>query len=155
MYFIDFWVRKMTDFFKSAFGYISGAQGVRDENDFVGQIVELGSQKLRVKRKIAEGTVPHPSTYLMKYCVGILIILSSLGDLHMITVWLWSQFLLWQFLLNYRSFIVICSCVTCQLPLPVEVVVWEAWWTGHHCPGISQSWYATFWEYWDIFLWLL
>ncbi|KAL4236400.1 hypothetical protein ACF0H5_004785 [Mactra antiquata] len=45
----------MTDFFKSALGYISGSSGVRDDNDFVGQIVELGSQKLRVKRKIAEG----------------------------------------------------------------------------------------------------
>lgn len=50
----------MTDFFKSAFGLIGGASGTRDEHDFVGQMVELGSQKLRVKRKIAEGKTPHP-----------------------------------------------------------------------------------------------
>lgn len=45
----------MTDFFKSAFGFIGGGTSARDENDFVGQIIELGNQKLRVKRKIAEG----------------------------------------------------------------------------------------------------
>ncbi|KAL5021014.1 hypothetical protein ScPMuIL_000169 [Solemya velum] len=45
----------MTDFFKSALGsLISGATGQQD-NDFVGQTCELGNQKLRVKRLIAEG----------------------------------------------------------------------------------------------------
>jgi cyclin G-associated kinase len=44
----------MTDFFKSAFGVITGnISGA--ENDFVGQTVELGQQKLRVRRVIAEG----------------------------------------------------------------------------------------------------
>ncbi|XP_060594466.1 cyclin-G-associated kinase-like [Ruditapes philippinarum] len=45
----------MSDFFKSAFGFIGGSAGTRDEHDFVGQYVELGNQKLRVKKKIAEG----------------------------------------------------------------------------------------------------
>ncbi|WAR23455.1 GAK-like protein [Mya arenaria] len=45
----------MSDFFKSALGLISGSTPGREENDFVGQVVELGNQKLRVKRKIAEG----------------------------------------------------------------------------------------------------
>jgi cyclin G-associated kinase len=44
----------MADFFKSALGGIIGGQ-TRDGNEFVGQIVELGNQKLRVKRLIAEG----------------------------------------------------------------------------------------------------
>lgn len=44
----------MADFFKSAFGYLSGGQG-RIDSDFVGQSVELGDQKLRVKKVIAEG----------------------------------------------------------------------------------------------------
>ena len=45
----------MTDFFKSALGIISGGGPGGSENDFVGQIVELGIQKLRVKKVIAEG----------------------------------------------------------------------------------------------------
>ncbi|KAK3612698.1 hypothetical protein CHS0354_042224, partial [Potamilus streckersoni] len=45
----------MSDFLKSAFGYISGSSSGRDENDFVGQIVELDNQKLRVRKVIAEG----------------------------------------------------------------------------------------------------
>jgi len=44
----------MTDFFKSALGYLGTATG--QDNEFVGQSVELGEQKLRVKRVIAEGT---------------------------------------------------------------------------------------------------
>ncbi|KAH9489463.1 hypothetical protein Btru_046281 [Bulinus truncatus] len=47
----------MADFFKSALGGFigSGSGQNREANDFVGQIVELGNQKLRVKRLIAEG----------------------------------------------------------------------------------------------------
>ena len=44
----------MADFFKSAFGYL-GNSGVSQDNDFVGQYVELGDQKLRVRKVIAEG----------------------------------------------------------------------------------------------------
>ncbi|GAB6028806.1 DnaJ (Hsp40), sub C, member 6 [Chamberlinius hualienensis] len=44
----------MTELFRSAFGYLSGAT-TKDDNDFVGQIVEVGSSKLRVKKVIAEG----------------------------------------------------------------------------------------------------
>jgi len=47
----------MSYFLKSALGYLGGAAAaVGQENDFVGQYVELGPQKLRVKRVIAEGT---------------------------------------------------------------------------------------------------
>lgn len=45
----------MTDFFKSALGYISGSGTGGTDNDFVRQQVELGDQKLRVRRVIAEG----------------------------------------------------------------------------------------------------
>lgn len=44
----------MTDLFKSALGYLSG-NSPKDEHEFVGQIVELGNEKLRVKKVIAEG----------------------------------------------------------------------------------------------------
>ena len=44
----------MADFFKSALGYL-GNPGVSQDNDFVGQYVELGDQKLRVKKVLAEG----------------------------------------------------------------------------------------------------
>lgn len=42
--------------FKSAMGYFSssGTNGGSD-NDFVGQVVEIGNIKLRVKKVIAEG----------------------------------------------------------------------------------------------------
>ncbi|XP_067135354.1 cyclin-G-associated kinase isoform X2 [Centruroides vittatus] len=44
----------MTDLFKSALGYLSG-NSPKDEHEFVGQVVELGNEKLRVKKVIAEG----------------------------------------------------------------------------------------------------
>ncbi|GIY30345.1 cyclin-G-associated kinase [Caerostris extrusa] len=44
----------MSDLFKSAFGYFS-SNIPKEEHEFVGQIVELEKQKLRVKRVIAEG----------------------------------------------------------------------------------------------------
>jgi cyclin G-associated kinase len=45
--------------FQSALDFLagpgsSGGAG-RDQNDFVGQVVELGDMKLRIKRVIAEG----------------------------------------------------------------------------------------------------
>lgn len=45
----------MSEILKSAFGYFNaeGTQGA--ENDFVGQFVEIGNVKLKVKRIIAEG----------------------------------------------------------------------------------------------------
>lgn len=44
--------------FKSAIGYFSssGANGGSD-NEFVGQFVEVGNMKLRVKKVIAEGII--------------------------------------------------------------------------------------------------
>ncbi|GFR69406.1 cyclin G-associated kinase, partial [Elysia marginata] len=45
----------MTDFFKSALGGIIGTGQSREGNSFVGELVELGNQKLRVKRLVAEG----------------------------------------------------------------------------------------------------
>lgn len=32
-----------------------GGSNAKEENDFVGQLVEVGSQRLRIKRVIAEG----------------------------------------------------------------------------------------------------
>jgi len=46
----------MSDFLKSALGYLSPS-GSGNDNEFVGQLVELGDIKLRVKRVIAEGEV--------------------------------------------------------------------------------------------------
>lgn len=45
--------------FQSALDFLAGPGGSaaagRDQNDFVGQAVELGDLKLRIKRVIAEG----------------------------------------------------------------------------------------------------
>lgn len=44
--------------FQSALGFLAGTGSgatSRDQNDFVGQVVELGDTKLRIKRVIAEG----------------------------------------------------------------------------------------------------
>lgn len=46
----------MSDLFKSAFGYFSSNSSNGQENELVGQIVEVGNIKLRVKKVIAEGT---------------------------------------------------------------------------------------------------
>lgn len=46
---------KMSDLFKSAMGYFNTGPINVSDNEFVGQIVEVGSVKLRVKRVIAEG----------------------------------------------------------------------------------------------------
>lgn len=51
----------MSDLLKSAMGYFNAgpttapSASTASDNDFVGQIVEVGSIKLRVKRVIAEG----------------------------------------------------------------------------------------------------
>ena len=47
----------MSDLFKSAMGYFNTVPTINasSDNDFVGQIVEVGAVKLRVKRVIAEG----------------------------------------------------------------------------------------------------
>ena len=47
-------ISRMADFLKSALGYL-GSSGISQDNSFVGQYVELGDQKLRVKKVIAEG----------------------------------------------------------------------------------------------------
>ena len=44
----------MTDFFKNALGMF-GPTSAKEENDFLGQLVEVGNQRLRVKKVIAEG----------------------------------------------------------------------------------------------------
>ena len=57
----------MAAFLKSALGEFIGTGGGADGNDFVGQYVELGDQKLRVKRLIAEGkTVFFMDVFLLK-----------------------------------------------------------------------------------------
>ena len=45
----------MSDFLKSAMGYFNSGPNGESDNDFVGQTVEIGSIKLRIKRVIAEG----------------------------------------------------------------------------------------------------
>ncbi|GAB0091933.1 cyclin-G-associated kinase [Sergentomyia squamirostris] len=45
----------MSEFFKSAIGYFNTGTNGGQENEFVGQIVEVGALKLRIKRVIAEG----------------------------------------------------------------------------------------------------
>lgn len=54
--------------FKSAMGYFSsgGANGGSD-NEFVGQFVEIGNMKLRVKKVIAEGELATTKT-LQRTC---------------------------------------------------------------------------------------
>ena len=44
----------MAEFFRSLWGSQPAA---REQNEFVGQILEVGSSKYRVKRLIAEGTI--------------------------------------------------------------------------------------------------
>lgn len=45
----------MSDLLKSAMGYFNTVPTNVSDNEFVGQIVEVGAVKLRVKRVIAEG----------------------------------------------------------------------------------------------------
>lgn len=49
--------------FQSALDFLAGPGSAgaasRDQNDFVGQVVELGDMKLRIKRVIAEGEMVH------------------------------------------------------------------------------------------------
>nr|XP_014282591.1 cyclin-G-associated kinase isoform X2 [Halyomorpha halys] len=45
----------MSDLFKSAFGYFSSSTSTTINNELVGQIVEVGNIKLKVKRVVAEG----------------------------------------------------------------------------------------------------
>lgn len=59
--------------FQSAIDFLagpgSGGAASRDQNDFVGQIVELGDMKLRIKRVIAEGKrVLNLACYLIMLC---------------------------------------------------------------------------------------
>lgn len=42
----------MSDYLRSAFGYLNGGSGT---NEYVGQVLELSNVKLRVNRLIAEG----------------------------------------------------------------------------------------------------
>lgn len=65
--------------FKSAMGYFSsgGANG-SSENDFVGQFVEIGNMKLRVKKVIAEGE-SILDTYVLLFFVVASIVLKGFG----------------------------------------------------------------------------
>ncbi|KAK7866852.1 hypothetical protein R5R35_006024 [Gryllus longicercus] len=45
----------MSDLFKSAMGYFSNSNSCGQDNELVGQVVEVGNSKLRVKKVIAEG----------------------------------------------------------------------------------------------------
>lgn len=48
----------MSDFLKSAMNYFNAGPSVGQDNEFVGQIVEISNVKLRIKRVIAEGEFP-------------------------------------------------------------------------------------------------
>lgn len=43
----------MSDYFKSAFGYLNGTPA--GDNEYVGQILDINGVKLKVNRLIAEG----------------------------------------------------------------------------------------------------
>lgn len=53
----------MGDFLKSAMNYFTPVSTGGAENDFVGNIVEVQSLKLRIKRLIAEGEYTHKNMY--------------------------------------------------------------------------------------------
>jgi cyclin G-associated kinase len=57
----------MTDLFKSAMGYFSSTNSVigGQGNEFVGQNVEVGNVRLRVKKLIAEGMYKNFSFFLL------------------------------------------------------------------------------------------
>lgn len=58
--------------FQSALGFLAGtgsAAASRDQHDFVGQVVELGDTKLRIRRVIAEGEESRASAL----CVAVLV----------------------------------------------------------------------------------
>ncbi len=67
----------MADFLKSALGYL-GSSGISQDNGFVGQYVELGDQKLRVKKVIAEGRC-HTDTVSVSVTVTVSVRLSVTG----------------------------------------------------------------------------
>lgn len=63
--------------FQSALDFLAGpgssGAASRDQNDFVGQVVELGDMKLRIKRVIAEGEVaPGPREMFDSHCTASL-----------------------------------------------------------------------------------
>lgn len=62
----------MSDFLKSAMGYFNPGPNGQSENDFVGQTVEVGSVKLRVKRVIAEGLYMKMVWYIGTFCILML-----------------------------------------------------------------------------------
>lgn len=45
----------MSDLFKSAFEYFSSSNNGQIENNFIGQIVQIGNAQIRAKNVIAEG----------------------------------------------------------------------------------------------------
>lgn len=47
----------MSEFLKSAMGYFQNPTSDNTENSFVGQVVDVGAIRLRVKRIIAEGMI--------------------------------------------------------------------------------------------------
>lgn len=71
----------MSDFFKSALGYFNPGQnggiGGPADDDFVGQIVEVGTVKLHVKRLIAEGNT---ITIIMQRALSCLSLWADISD---------------------------------------------------------------------------
>lgn len=65
----------MSDLFKSAFGYFSSSSTGGQGNELLGQVVEIGNVKLRVKKVIAEGKL----SYLNRISCAILAVCVRLG----------------------------------------------------------------------------
>lgn len=66
----------MSDLFKSAMGYFNTGPINTSDNEFVGQIVEVGSVKLRVKRVIAEGwCIFYATHFAFKKCHCMVLLL--------------------------------------------------------------------------------
>lgn len=64
----------MSDLFKSAFGYFSSSSAGGQGNELLGQVVEIGNVKLRVKKVIAEGKLPFLNSWrcaILKVCAGL------------------------------------------------------------------------------------
>lgn len=66
----------MSEFLKSAMGYFNTGVINPTDNEFVGQIVEVGAVKLRVKRVIAEGKFSSMDFYLG--AVVVIVVVSPL-----------------------------------------------------------------------------
>jgi len=89
----------MADLFKSAFEYFSNSAVPGVDNDFVGEIVEVGNVKLRIKRVIAEGRFSYFFmfwVYLNKEHVNMLKFVDKLGVSRLVVKYYLISAISWQ-----------------------------------------------------------